>query len=57
MIDDIKTIVSHVKNVIGIKGKIGVYGRSLGGIATSAICDHVQMVIIDRSFANLEIVA
>jgi len=57
MISDIRTIVNHLQNVMGLEGKIGVYGRSLGGIPTSGICDYVDMVIIDRSFSDLEIVA
>ena len=42
---------------MGLKGKIGVYGRSLGGIATSHLTQFVDMVIIDRSFGNLYDVA
>ena len=42
---------------MGIRGKIGVYGRSLGGIATAHLAEYVDMVIIDRSFGNLYDVA
>ena len=31
---------------------IGAYGRSLGGIVTSHLTDKVDMVIVDRTFAN-----
>lgn len=40
-----------------MKGKVGVYGRSLGGIGTSYLTKYVDMVIIDRSFGNLHSVA
>jgi hypothetical protein len=39
---------------MGLKGKIGVYGRSMGGIATSHLSSMVDMVILDRTFSNLE---
>ena len=42
---------------MGLNGKIGVYGRSLGGIATCHLTEYVDMVIIDRSFGNLYDVA
>ena len=42
---------------MGLKGKIGVYGRSLGGIPTSYLVQYSDMVIIDRSFGNLYDVA
>ncbi len=40
-----------------MRGKIGVYGRSLGGIATTHLTKYVDMVIVDRSFGNLHEVA
>ena len=42
---------------MGIRGKIGVYGRSLGGIPACHLSAYVDMVIIDRSFGNLYEVA
>jgi len=39
---------------MGLKGKFGVYGRSMGGIATSYLSSMVDMVILDRTFSNLE---
>ena len=42
---------------MGIKGKIGVYGRSLGGIPSSYISPKVDMVIIDRTFSSLDSLA
>ena len=41
---------------MGLRGKFGVYGRSMGGIATSHLTSMVDMVILDRTFSNLEIV-
>jgi hypothetical protein len=50
-------VLSFLRNKIGVKGKVGVYGRSLGGIATTHLVKYVDMVIIDRSFGNLHSVA
>ena len=33
--DDSEAVLKFCKNELGLKGKIGVYGRSLGGIATT----------------------
>jgi len=33
--DDSESVLRYCRNELGLKGKIGVYGRSLGGIATS----------------------
>lgn len=38
---------------MGFTGKIGIYGRSLGGIPSSHVASKVDMAIIDRSFCNL----
>ena len=48
---------SHLRKKMGLRGKIGVYGRSLGGIPTSHLAQFADMVIIDRSFGNLYDVA
>jgi hypothetical protein len=42
---------------MNLKGKIGVYGRSLGGIATAHLIDKVDMVFADRTFCNFDILA
>ena len=42
-----------MRNDLGLKGKIGVYGRSLGGIPATYISPKVDMAIIDRSFCNI----
>jgi hypothetical protein len=42
---------------MGLRGKIGVYGRSLGGIGTTYLVDKVDMVIADRTFANFKSLA
>lgn len=49
---DVKMIYDYLVNNIKVRGKIGVYGRSLGGIPTSYISPFADMVIIDRSFSN-----
>jgi hypothetical protein len=51
--DDIHTVIDYLRNELGLKGKIGIYGRSLGGIPTTWAQDKVDMIIIDRSFSNL----
>ncbi len=42
---------------MGLTGKIGVYGRSLGGIPTTHLADKVDMIIADRTFSDFDILA
>ena len=42
---------------MGLKGKFGVYGRSLGGIATTHLADKVDLIIADRTFCNFRTLA
>ena len=53
MREDAETVLKFCRNELGLKNKIGVYGRSLGGIATTHLAQYVDMVIVDRSFSNL----
>ena len=55
--DDIEAIYNFMRNNMGLKGKIGVYGRSLGGIPSCYISPKVDMAIIDRTFCNLSAMA
>ncbi len=49
---DIEQIVKFLRAKLELSGKIGVYGRSLGGIPTSHISNLVDMTIVDRSFST-----
>lgn len=51
---DVDVIFKYVKNELKVKGKIGVYGRSLGGIPASHLSSQVDVAIIDRTFCDLE---
>jgi len=51
--EDAEAVLKYCRNDLGLQGKIGVYGRSLGGVATSHLTHYVDMIIIDRSFSNL----
>ena len=51
---DIVSVFNHLKNKMGLVGKIGIYGRSLGGIPTSFLANKVEMAIVDRSFSNFK---
>ncbi len=55
--EDGESVLNYLNTVIGVRGKLGVYGRSLGGIATCHLAKQVDMVIADRSFSNLHEVA
>ena len=55
--EDSESVLRYCRKELGLKGKIGVYGRSLGGIATTHLIQYVDMVIVDRSFNNLYDVA
>jgi pimeloyl-ACP methyl ester carboxylesterase len=50
---DIKTILNFLRNEIKVTGKIGVYGRSMGGVAASIACELCDMIIVDRTFSSL----
>ncbi len=54
---DAEHIMNFVKNKLKIRGKIGVYGRSIGGIASTHLAskfpDLVEAIIIDRTFNEL----
>ena len=50
--EDARILLDYMRRIMGLKGKFGVYGRSLGGIATTHLADKVDMIIVDRSFAN-----
>jgi alpha/beta superfamily hydrolase len=51
---DVDTVCDYVVKRLGFVGKLGVYGRSLGGIPSSHLANKVQMAIIDRSFGNFK---
>jgi pimeloyl-ACP methyl ester carboxylesterase len=58
---DAEQILNFVKNTLGVKGKIGVYSRSLGGIASTHLAskysDIIELLIVDRTFARTELIA
>jgi alpha/beta superfamily hydrolase len=54
---DITAILKYCRNDLGLTGKLGVYGRSLGGVATSYVSNMCDMVIVDRTFASLDAIA
>jgi hypothetical protein len=37
-----------------LRGKIGIYGRSLGGIAACHLAKYLDVSFVDRSFSDLE---
>ena len=47
-------MLRYLRTDMGLRGKVGVYGRSMGGIATCHLSSMVDMVIMDRTFATLE---
>ena len=55
--EDAEAVLKFCRQELGLKGKMGVYGRSLGGIATTHLAQYVDMIIVDRSFSNLYEVA
>jgi len=50
---DIWKVYLYLREKLQLSGKIGIYGRSLGGIPASFLSNSVQMAIFDRSFSNL----
>ena len=51
---DIEFIFDYLRHTLNLEGKIGIYGRSLGGIPTSCISNQVDFVMVDRSFSNFD---
>jgi len=53
-------VLDFALNKLKVKGRIGVYGRSIGGIAANHLAgkftDIVDMLIIDRSMSDLKVV-
>lgn len=58
---DAERVLDFVVNKLQIKGKIGVYGRSIGGIAACHLAgtypDLVEVLIVDRTLSELQGVA
>ena len=54
---DADFLLKYMKEEMGLRGKIGVYGRSLGGIVTTHLADKVDMIIADRTLYDFEMVA
>lgn len=55
---DAERVMQFLVNRLQVKGQIGVYGRSIGGIAASYLVkrfpDHVKVFIGDRTMGNFE---
>jgi hypothetical protein len=54
---DSEVILSYLKDTMKLKGKFGVYGRSLGGLATTHLAEKVDLIIADRTFYDFDILA
>lgn len=54
---DIDIIFKHLRNEIKVTGKMGVFGRSLGGIPSSHLAERCDFAVIDRTFASLDAIA
>ena len=54
---DVEEVYRYLRETLKLRGKIGIYGRSLGGIPSSYLANKVDMAIIDRSFCNLSAMA
>lgn len=54
---DGESVLYFVIKELGIKGKIGMYGRSLGGVVSSHLAakypDKISLIIADRTFGSL----
>jgi hypothetical protein len=46
-----------MRQKMNLRGKVGVYGRSLGGLATTHLADKVDLIIADRTFYDFDILA
>jgi len=55
---DSERVLDFLLNQMKIKGKIGVYGRSLGGIASCHLANtfpnQIKVLIVDRTFSEID---
>lgn len=55
---DGESVLYFLVNELQVKGKIGLYGRSLGGIVSTHLSynfpDKISLIIADRTFGNLK---
>lgn len=55
---DSERVLDFLVNQMKIKGKIGVYGRSLGGIASCHLANtfpnQIKVLIVDRTFSEID---
>ena len=49
--------MEFARKELGLTGKLGVYGRSLGGVATTSMSNKCDMIVVDRSFSSLHSIA
>lgn len=58
---DGESMISFMLNELGLEGKIGVYGRSLGGVVATHLAtkfsDKISFLLADRTFGNLKTVS
>ena len=57
--DDGEALYRYLRDEMKIRGKIGVYGRSMGGMVAChmACTSHIDLLIADRTFANFDYLA
>lgn len=51
--EDVQALYNFIKKEKGVEGKVGIYGRSLGGIPSSSLTSQCDLAIIDRTFSSL----
>ena len=56
---DALKILKFLWDTLKISGRIGVYGRSLGGLPSTYLAKvgSIDLVIADRTFSNLDLIA
>ena len=58
---DAEKVLDFLINKLKVRGQIGVYGRSIGGIASTHLAnqfpDIVKSLIVDRTFNELDVLS
>lgn len=54
---DGETILRYIRKDMGLTGKVGIYGRSLGGVVTTHLIDKVDFVFADRTFGDFNVLS
>lgn len=51
---DAEAVFDYLQNNIGVRGKVGVYARSVGTVAACSLHSRADLLILDRGFDSIQ---